>query len=312
MTEGTLFVLGAHDPEMEAIEALLRRCGARYVYAESAPGVRVHPGNAYRSSVPAEIPAGTLVYLVECARSPEQPVRGQMSGAPTAELVPDWGYWTEIRIDHHRAGDPGFGRPPEDFWAASSIGQACAVLGSHAPPEWDRRFAARENAYWHDSPREGYITQIPLELLMVAAADHCLGAAYAGKCPGVDPDALMSFRAAERARLQGRPVEDVLADIADTQAALQHAAPVLLDDDEHLVVSDMRREAPWPELPEAATRLGIGYMSGPLESPDGRKKFTCSGSSAQVTAWMRHWAPKAGLIDIYGDPARGFAGGFAP
>jgi hypothetical protein len=25
---------------------------------------------------------------------------------------------------------------------------------------------------------------------------------------------------------------------------------------------------------------------------------------------MEHWAPAEGLVDIYGDPARGFAGGF--
>src|SRR5690606_24433639 len=45
---------------------------------------------------------------------------------------------------------------------------------------------------------------IPDDLVYTAAADHCLGAAYRGECPGVDPDALMHWRVAQRATFQGR------------------------------------------------------------------------------------------------------------
>lgn len=75
-------------------------------------------------------------------------------------------------------------------------------------------------------------------------------------------------------------------------------------------ILDMRREVPIPELPEAACRLGLNYVSGPLVGPDLRKKFTCSGTPEAVTFFMKEWAPSNGLIDIYGDPARGFAGGY--
>jgi len=89
--------------------------------------------------------------------------------------------------------------------------------------------------------------------------------------------------------------------------ALKVADEIELDDG--VFVKDMRRETPYPELPEAATRLGIGYISGPL-TEKGRKKITVSGDRRQVEAFMKVWAPKNGLVDIYGDPARGFAGGY--
>lgn len=48
---------------------------------------------------------------------------------------------------------------------------------------------------------------------MIAAADHCLAAAYRGECPGVDPDHLMAWRVKTRAAFQGRTVAELEADI---------------------------------------------------------------------------------------------------
>lgn len=42
-------ILGAADPEMRAIETLVRACGVTVAYA-TVDGVRVHPGNAYRAN----------------------------------------------------------------------------------------------------------------------------------------------------------------------------------------------------------------------------------------------------------------------
>ena len=42
-----IWVLGAPDPEMEAIEALLRERGETVAYATRPDGKRVHAGNAY-------------------------------------------------------------------------------------------------------------------------------------------------------------------------------------------------------------------------------------------------------------------------
>ena len=45
----TCWILGASDPEMERIEALLMQTKCHFVYA-TANGRRVHPGNAYKAN----------------------------------------------------------------------------------------------------------------------------------------------------------------------------------------------------------------------------------------------------------------------
>lgn len=221
MNTNRIWILGASDPEMSAIENLLRACGETVQYAE-VDGQRVHPGNAYRCPVPA-VPEGATAYAVECI-----------------DIIPKKGW---VRIDHHRPGDPGYGRPPEDFMTASSIGQVIAELArlGRLPTTW-RKHDWTPGVYYYAptftpaaysaaSPSisrwiVGDRFEIPYGLVLAAAADHCLAHAYAGDCPGVDPDALMRWR-------------------AETRAAHQ-------------------------------------------------------------------WAPAQGLVDIYGDPARGFAGGYLP
>ena len=79
-----------------------------------------------------------------------------------------------FRADHHRPGDPGFDAPPAEYWRGSSLGQVATHLGVEPTPA----------------------------LRLVAAADHCLAAAYRGACPDVDPDALMRWRAETRAQFQ--------------------------------------------------------------------------------------------------------------
>ncbi len=56
MTESRLWILGASDPEMEAIENLLRECGEHVVYATDP----VHVGDATPTAIPhAGSPART-------------------------------------------------------------------------------------------------------------------------------------------------------------------------------------------------------------------------------------------------------------
>ena len=102
----------------------------------------------------------------------------------------------------------------------------------------------------------------------------------------------------------------MLADVAAAMIALREA-PTLILAEGVPALRDLRRPVPVPELPEAAARLGVGYVSGPLRDRNGGPdKFTCSGTPAQVRAWMECWAPVR-LTGIYGDPERGFAGGYA-
>lgn len=356
MAHKRIWILGAQDPEMEAIEKLLTECGETVIHALDERGQRVHPGNAYTPCVRSGWELGEMLRIRESAEhcdprwtgpdgcSPRVQAEGTDYAFADCEIItveceaprlpPEimgvGGFAGPIirctTVDHHRPGDPGFGRPPAEFLEASSLGQVISKLADlgTTPPEWEMIEDPRGST-------QHMRDVIPSRLVMIAAADHCLGAAYAGKCPGVAPEALGRFRAEERARFSGRDVSYLSADIESTTGAIKSASKVQLavnrccycGDIEQgcawcscggychdLSVADMRREPPWPELPEAGTRAGVSYIAGPLDCPDGRRKITCSGTPEVIEAFMRHWGPAQGLTDIYGDPARGFAGGY--
>ncbi len=360
----SLWVLGASDPEMSAIEALLRECGQWVVYA-TVNGTRVFPGNAYEATFPETVSdvvqTGDIVYLVEGVDE------------ETLQQGPLF-----VRIDHHREGDYGFGRPPTEFLPASSLGQVIAELARRQalPKSWevvgnedcsciagsivhrDRGWVVTRGL---TPGSDGWYGQvIPQDLVLTAAADHCLGAAYRGECPGVDPEALLQWRVRSRAEFQKRLPEEILADIEFTRKVLKVAPEVVLaETPRNIVVRDLRyaclvtttlvapfaegatvdasgvgndrfvvfdptlplgvfdegssvtsRKANVPELVEAAMLDGVSYLSGPLKQPDGRTKITCSGTADVVSAFLEVWAPRQGLTDVYGDPTRGFAGGY--
>lgn len=273
-----LFVLGASDPEMAEIETVVKTLGHAVAYA-SISGARVHPGIAYRATDDITVPKDcAAVVRVECGGDAivHHPVinEGETDCVGLALNSP-----AHKVVDHHNPGDPGFGRDPAEFFEASSLGQVINLL--------QIRGTARHR--------------------MIAAADHCLGAAYAGRCPGVDPADLAEFRNVERAAFRKVAVEVVKTEIEAAMDEIQKADKIDLGG---TIAADMRRPAPIPELPEAATRLGIDYVSGPLIGPDGRRKYTVSGESA-ARAFLDGWGEANGLIDLYGDPKRGFAGGYA-
>lgn len=386
-----VWVLGASDPEMEAIERLLRDCGERVVYALTSDGRRVTAAEAYRMApLSADAtPWGGEVYLVECdtaepwpqdAEGAPMPYRlVRRSDAPCEPGDPDDRdecYVRIRRIDHHRPGDPGYGRPPKEFMSASSIGQVVSVLAHRHLDHLRDRLAMPGNLPWPATPAIGgaaeageiqrlkaagglrwlvrgplHWHEIPDDIVFAAAADHCLAAAYRGECPGIDPDALMRWRVETRAAHQGRSPEEILADVERAREALR-SAPVVVLSHRHIerttqhcfdgiscavdldglgicgcacdgctgqaelvvrwerVARDMRGRHV-PELPEASAREGICFVADGLPGRDGRVKIVCqSGTPEQIRAFMTVWAPAQGLVDIYGDPERGFAGGY--
>ncbi|TAN10210.1 MAG: hypothetical protein EPN34_11305 [Burkholderiaceae bacterium] len=267
--QDVLFVLGAGDPEMVTIEHLLADYAVPAIRVRVG-GKRVYPANAYRASVPPQavdvLARGGRVWLVECVGD-----------------VPEGA----SRIDHHRPGDPGYGHPPAEFWRASSLGQAVAVLRNEI----------------------GLEVEITPEMRLVAAADHCLGAAYRGDCPGIDPDALLRWHVASRAAFEKRSVDAVLIDVQATRDQLRRAPRMELAPGIH--AADMRGR-PDAELLIAAAHEGQCCISA-VTARDGRTKIGCLvGSPAQVMAFMHEWVPRQGLTAVYGDPVRGFAGAFVP
>lgn len=314
-----VWILGAPDPEMQLIEGLLAEAGEQVAHALDGTGQRVHPGSAYRAvALSAPLPDGATVYAVECGGP----------AVPAGAVV----------IDHHRPGDPGYGRPPAEFLSASSIGQVIAELARLGRlPQWHSARTvpgdgagafvlhawAPSPAWWDDelgewrggdTPPPSWTVSvqsdyriIPQRYAFAAAADHCLAAAYRGECPGVDPDALMRWRVAVRAAHQGRPVAELLEDVEQARARLRAAPVVALG--ERLAARDLRGEHV-PELPEAAAREGLAYLAT-VTDRDVRQKIVLGAADAEtVQAFLEQWAPRAGLVDLYGDPARGFAGGY--
>lgn len=153
---------------------------------------------------------------------------------------------------------------------------------------------------------------VPAEVLLCAAADHCLAAAYRSECPGVSPDALMAWRAASRAAFQGRTVEALLADVERARELLRQA-PELGSEADSTELGSIRdlRGPIVPELPEGAAREGVAYLAGPLaERGSARQKYVLGAASPEQVRWFLAHAGELGLTDIYGDPARGFAGGY--
>lgn len=128
-----IWILGAPDPEMATIEALLVECGQTVGYAMSASGSRVHSGNAYRS-------VGFTVNGEFATRWYGDAVTIECGG----DLPPQ-----AASVDHHRPGDPGFGRSPSEFMSASSLGQVISLLGQVAdyPDSWERVSVAR-HPHW--------------------------------------------------------------------------------------------------------------------------------------------------------------------
>ena len=306
------WVLGASDPEMAEIEKLVRECGESVVYA-TIDGARVHPGNAYRADWP-EVD-GDLI-LVECGFAP--PDDGELSNLGTI-----------TRIDHHRMGDPGFARHPQEFLPASSLGQVleflarnglvpgpCGTLVDHGEfwptpffsydaGEWQRAGGAwQQDVAW--SGGSWYRRIIPEELVLTAAADHCLESAYRGLCPGVDPDALMAWRVKTRAAFQGRSESELLADVERARGLLREAVLEWIHPSH---IADLRKAGYIPELPEAAAREGIPFLAETTDR-DGRRKVVMQAASTQLVAAFLDGRIVEGLRGVYGDPARGFAGGY--
>lgn len=320
MSEAIRIVFGAADPESAAGRKLAQAAGI-VVHQAMAGSKPVHPGSAYAAdAVDPPIPDdGSRVLRWEC------------DGPAFAGVDP-----TRITvIDHHRPGDPGYGRPPEEFLAASSIGQVLTILaaeidlpGQWAREDWldgdfgimtrmrDRRTVSMGETVEFSEPW-GIIPTA--EVMMIAAADHCLEAAYRGRCPGVDPDALMRWRVESKAAFQGRSVEAILSDVEAARKRLIAASTAIaeigctpagdmLTRDFRLDYADLRGES-IPELPEAACREGIPFLAT-VQDRDGRTKVVLQAATPQLIRRFMAGEIVRGLEDYYGDPARGFAGGY--
>ena len=284
----TVFVLGASDPEMERISAWLHHAQAIVVMAGNRAKRWVNPSEAYNTStligtIPRSIRVCNHV-LIEC----DGPACGKLPGR-------------RVVVDHHKPGHPGYSLEPRDYWRASSLGQLARLFGYGLDPVPYPKFYRIGSG-----PSPWPLPPFPANVAAcVAAADHCLRAAYAGQCPGVSPEALFEFRVAEKARYRKVSTLEIERQIHEASVALSGAPEIELAPG--VTVKDMR-DTPLPDLPEASALMQIGFLG--RSTIAGKTKYTCMGDQGQVSAFLQVWAPARGLVDIYGDPVRGYAGAF--
>lgn len=301
MEKKLIAALGAPDPEMELIEELLIRCGIGVVHAKNSKGARVRAEEAYNASFCET----DIDIFVECGPAHDE------------------------RADHHQPGDFGFLLGPNDFMAASSVGQVIAWLAKQCllPQRWVRNqkhgtdiagsFLERNPrsdsslfSGWEVVQADSRII-IPEVFVLTAAGDHCPAAAYAGACHGVSPESLRAYRRWTRAKATN-----------STEAAVENgwkkgaeaitAAPIIKIDG-HPVLD--LRDVHVPHMNEVLAQTGkVGLYA--LNAGREQKVGIVGGGEGSIpgvepiVAFMDQAPQALGLERMYGNPTRGYAGGF--
>jgi hypothetical protein len=183
------------------------------------------------------------------------------------------GLTPSLTIDHHRPGDPGYDCEPEDYLHGSSLGQTLL-----------------------------YLKMMPtLTQRVICAADHCPSQAYLGRCPGVLPEELAKWRRESKAAVKGVTPEVLEELIQEQRQRLMAAERIDVAGTPVAWLPDATDEAP-----EASARYDIPFMYRSVQK-DGRTKVGILGAPpAAIAVWM----DECGLFDVYGNPSRGYAGGY--
>lgn len=193
-----------------------------------------------------------------------------------------------VRIDHHRPQDPGFNMGPRQYWKASSVGQLHCLLGLEP-------------------------TQ---EAKVMAALDHCFSAATNNECPGVSRDEVLSLKIREIAAATQTTKKGVCERIAFFREVIAVLPKETIGNQQ---VKDLRgycfSEGYSLDLLAAQVAEAIEGTVSLVRFRDRvgePEKIVLSGKASPETveAFLREWAPRQGLVRIYGVPARGYAGGY--
>jgi hypothetical protein len=259
-----VFVLGAQDPEMREIERSLRKAGHAFVHAASRGG-RCVPRTAYEADGVVKVSrAGQVMPAVLLPAAPIVAVECDLPAHPA-----------NLRIDHHNPGDSGYEKSPEDYLCGSSLGQALMLLEMEPNP-----------------------TQ-----RLLAAADHCLTAAYQGACPGVDPHELLFMRASWQAKMSGRTLGDQMEGILDAAGRVKRYFDSELGEAVFLDPTDVPLD-----LAEGAAYAGCPVRYRQLFPGGDLKEMLKGGSPEHIERFME--THRLAGREVYGNPYRGYAGAY--
>lgn len=258
------FLLGAQDPEMREIERIVTAAGINCLHA-ARDGVRCSASTAYASNGAVLLGRDGVAHAA--LLPPKAPVVMVECDLPSHPPV--------ARVDHHNPGDPGYEKQPEEYLSGSSLGQTLMLL--EMEPDDTQR--------------------------LLAAADHCLTAAYLGQCPGVDPNELLFLRASWQAKVSGRTLGDVIDGI------LTAARLVRKHYDSEFGVSVFLDPTEVPhDLPEGAAYAGKPVRYRALLPGGDLKEMIKGAGPAEIERFMQNHA-EAGR-SVYGNPHRGYAGAY--
>lgn len=195
-------------------------------------------------------------------------------------------------FDHHNPGDAGYALGSEQFWEASSLGQLCQFLGITE-------------------------AEVPQEDRVLAAMDHCYGAAMQGRCPGVTAQEVWNMDAIETAQSTGVGVKRVREEIEKYREIILTRTdnPIRIGDTEVIIIPDpvgMVYSLNYLAAKAAAALCAVPILVGLKNDKDSPKKIHLFGDvkPETISEFMSTWAPERGLTGIYGCPDRGYAGGF--
>ena len=321
-------VLGSADAEMEAIARLAKEAGVLTIQA-TKDGRPVRPGE--KADAP-DVQTGDL--WIEVRPANETLADGQI-------------------IDHHDS-DPHASMPPKEFLQASSIGQlivALARLGK-IPKSWHRGVGGMgeagdliasdecdletgEIALAVVELGDGWVAEIPFEYVAEAAADHCIGAAFANKCPGIDPDPNEKFWKI----IIGSRRRTFAPDLSDERFSeiLGMSLETLFEAKDHPLlpgVADLTDlEIDGPVVAATKEQYPSRFQFGPLVGSIAGRAYIVrirlgsdeigyrinAASTASIQAWLNGVGEQLGCYpanaerprNLFGVPARGFAGGTA-
>lgn len=259
-----IFVLGAQDPEMREIERMIGRAGMRYLHA-AREGVRCSASNAYEAD--SAVLVGRDNHAGPALLLPHAPIVTVECGLPK--------HPASARVDHHHPGDPGYAKGPGEYLEGSSLGQVLAMLEME-PDETQR---------------------------LLAAADHCLTAAYQGECPDIDPNELLFQRAAWRAKMSGRTLSDVIDGILDAAARVKRHYDSEFGESVFLDPTEVPLD-----LPEGAAYAGRPVRYRALLPGGDLKEMLKGASPPHIERFMD--AHTAAGRRVYGNPYRGYAGSY--
>ena len=138
---------------------------------------------------------------------------------------------------------------------------------------------------------------------LLAAADHCLSAAYQGLCPGIDPSELLFMRASWRAKASGRTLTDVVEGIMQAAKEVrryydsEYGESLFLDPT--VIPADLAEGAAYAGHP---IRYREFFRNGDL------KEMLKGGSPEHIERFMAMHREQG--REVYGNPHRGYAGAY--